>query len=105
MIGYLFSLIPAIIPIAIVVALLIIMTVLYLLARCFFDSETASGIATGAIIGIFIGIIIGLICQYLSVGSIAEMLLGYNISWMPFVYGWAATVMLSGIIGGIISNR
>ncbi|MDE6159451.1 MAG: hypothetical protein K2F69_05075 [Bacteroidaceae bacterium] len=100
MIQYLLGLGPAALLIAIVITLVLILTVLYILARIFFCAETAEGIVGGAFWGIFIGVVIGLICQYISAGSIGKMLFS-SVSWMPFVFGWAVTVLISSIIGGI----
>lgn len=102
MIPYLLSLLPVALPIAALIVLVVVLLVLYLAARIFFSAEVAAGIATGAGLGIFIGIVVGIICLWISTGSFLDIF--FTRDWMPFVYGWSFTVLISAIIGGITSK-
>lgn len=97
---YILELLPVAAPLAVAIVLIVVLTVIYLLARILFSVDTATGLSMGALYGIFIGIVTGLVCMYLYAGSFSKLFFG-AISWMPFVYVWALTVLLCSIIGGI----
>lgn len=99
MIQYLLGLLPVALPIAALIVLVIVILALYLVARIFFNADIASGIAIGAGWGTLIGIVTGIVCLWISCGSFMKIFFTQN--WMPFVYGWSITVLISAIIGGI----
>lgn len=100
MIQYLISLLPVAAPVAILIILVVVLSVLYVLTRIFFSAEVASGIVSRFFVGIFLGIVIGIVFMWISAGSIFGMLMS-SVSWMPFVWGWVVTVIVSAVVGGV----